>query len=396
MPLAPTSVRPATPTAQHLHPTPTPTSVDNLLGVHVLLDDGRNTWPPDVWPEHLAAARDLIGSGGWVVELVRLDDLDVERWQRFFDLCAKLNLRPILRLATTFDQSAGYWVAPPSGPGDGYAQTAQRYAAFVAGLSWPTNTHPVLVGNEPNHGDEWGGRADPAAYARFLRDVAAALRAVDPAVLVLNAPLDPYSPNTNGQPFINGFTYVDAESFMDGMRAEVPDVFVGLDAWASHAYPTGPLANGPWDQALQIDLLNGATNPEHLQPPQGLTNRGINGYAWELAKLARYGVTDLDVWITEVGWRHAESVDPVARDGTAEWPSAETVGQWFDLALNGNDGRYAQWPDDGWTPWRDDRRVRAVVYFALDGAPHEWGHTNWLQVSEDGVVLGAYPLLATP
>ncbi len=372
------------------------TAVDNILGVHVLFDDGRNTWPTRLWPDHLTAAQGLIGAGGWVVELVRLDDLDVSRWQGFFDQCAARELRPILRLATTFDQTAGYWTAPPPDPDDGYAQTARRFATFAAALRWPTDTHPVLVGNEPNHGDEWGGRADPAAYARYLRDVAAALRAADPAVLVLNAPLDPYSPNTNGEPFINGFTFVDSESFMDAMRAEVPEVFAGLDAWASHAYPTGPLANGPWDQTFQIDLLNGATNHEHLQPSAGLTNRGINGYAWELAKLARYGVTDLEVWITEVGWRHAESVDPAARDGTAAWPSAETVGQWFDLALNGNDGRYPQWPGAGWTPWRDDPRVRAVVYFALDGAPHEWGHTNWLRLSKAGDVLGAYPLLPTP
>lgn len=386
-----TATRPAPTFAPSATPEP-----DNILGVHLLLDDGRNVWPQSVWAAHLQAARAQLGAGGYVVELVRLDDLDVARWQVLLDLCAQLELRPIVRLATTYDRDAGYWTRPPGDPDGGYAQTAGRYARFVAGLKWPTDTHPVLVGNEPNHGDEWGGVADPAAYARFLRDVARAVHAADPQALVLNAPLDAYAPHTNGLPFNNGFTYVDAESFMDGMRAEVPDVFDAIDAWAAHPYPTGPLANGPWDQVFQIDRINGAANPDSLEPEPGQFNRGINGYIWELAKLESYGVRDLDVWITETGWRHAESQDPAATDGGRDWPAARVVGQWLDLALNGNAGRYPEWPTEGWLPWRHDPRVRAVVLFAFDGAPHEWGHTNWLKLDSDGVILGTYPLVTTP
>jgi len=376
-------------------PTPIPTSV-NRLGVHLLLDDGRNVWPQSLWAAHLQAARDQLGPDGFVVELVRSDDLDVERWQRFFDLCAELELRPILRLATTFDRAAGYWHAPVPDPDGRYEQVAERYAAFVSGLQWPGDEHPVLVGNEPNHGDEWGGTADPAAYARFLRDVSAALHATDPQVVVLNAPMDPYSPHTNGLPFVNGFTYIDAEAFMDGMRAEVPDIFTHIDGWASHPYPTGPLANGPWDQVHQIDRINGAESLPTLDPPPGVFNRGINGYVWELAKLERFGVRDLEVWITETGWRHAETMDPESTDNGRDWPGVQVVRDWVDLALNGNNGIYAQWPESGWTPWMDDPRVRAVIFFAFNGAPNEWGHTNWLRLDSAGTILGAYPLLAQP
>ncbi len=394
----PRATAPATvtrvPTASPFLPPPTETTEPNVLGLHLLLDDGRNVWPTSIWADHVAAARDIVGPGGFVVQLVRSDDLDVERWQALMDLCALHQLQPILRLATTYDRAAGGWRAPESDPDVGYASIARDYAHFVAALRWPTDRHPVLVGNEPNHGDEWGGRADPAAYARFLADVADALHATDPAVLVLNAPLDPYSPHTNDQPFINGFTYVDSESFLDGMRAAVPDVFERLDAWASHPYPTGPLANGPWDQSFQIDRINGAVNPNAMSVGPGLFNRGINGYEWELAKLATYGVTDLDVWITETGWRHAESTDPTASDNGRAWPTTDTIAQWIDLALNGNNGRYPQWPDGGWAPWRHDPRIRAVVFFALDGAPREWGHTNWLELNAKGTILGVYPLVA--
>ncbi len=383
----------STATAPPASPTPVPPT---KLGLHLLLDDGRNVWPEEIWPAHLQAARDQLGPGGYVLELIRVDDLDITRWQVFLDHCTALDLRPILRLATTFDQTAGYWVAPLADPDGGYAQVARDYAAFVAGLRWPTPKHPVIVGNEPNHGDEWGGRADPAAYARFLADVADALHTADPEVLVLNAPLDPYSPDTNGQPFINGFTYVDSERFLDEMRATVADVFTRLDAWGSHAYPTGPLANGPWDQTFQIDRLNGGANPNHVEPPAGLFNRGINGYAWELYKLERLGVRDLEVWITETGWRHAETTDSTATDGGRGWPPVASVAQWIGLALDGNGGRYPAWPEAGWTPWRHDPRVRAVVFFAFNGAPREWGHTNWLELDDAGAILGAYPLLPTP
>jgi hypothetical protein len=381
------------PTSTSPAPTRTPPPA-NRIGVHLLLDDGRNIWPEAVWAAHVRAARAQIGPGGYVVQLVRDDDLDVRRWQALLDQCAELELRPILRLATTFDQTGGYWRAPEPDPDGGYDRIAERYADFVAGLHWPGHEHLVLVGNEPNHGDEWGGTADPAAYARFLRDVAAALHDADPEVVVLNAPLDPYSPHTNGLPFANGFTYIDAEAFMDGMQAEVPDIFTRIDSWASHPYPTGPLANGPWEQVYQIDRINGAESLLALKPPPGVFNRGINGYVWELAKLESYGVRGLEVWITETGWRHAETTDPDASDNGRDWPGVQIVRDWIDLALYGNGGRYRQWPESGWAPWLDDARVRAVVFFAFNGAPKEWGHTNWLRLDGEGAILGVYPLFA--
>ena len=84
----------------------------NKLGIHLLLDDGRNVWPPDVWSAHLEYARQAVGEWGYVTELVRLDDLDPARWQVLMDLCADLHLTPILRLATTYDREMGSWTTP--------------------------------------------------------------------------------------------------------------------------------------------------------------------------------------------------------------------------------------------------------------------------------------------
>ncbi len=360
------------------------------LGIHLLLDDGRNHWPESLWPEHLRYARQAVGEWGFVTQVIRADDLDAAKWQTFMDLCAAYHLTPMLRLATVFPKEDGFWRAPERGPGELYRDIASQYAAFIAGLEWPTDQHFVIVGNEPNHGNEWGGVPDPAAYARFLMDVADTIHAADPQARVLNAGFDPYSPHSGGLPVADGFVYLDEETFLDQMAAAEPDVFRHIDAWASHAYPMGPFSEPPWVQTYSIDLINGAANPAHVEPPGGIYNRGINGYEWELWKLSTYGVEGLPVFITETGWRHAEAVDAASPDNGRPLPDAATVALYFDLALHGNGGRYPEYPSEGWTPWRDDPRVVAITPFALDGHPAEWSHTNWLMVDPSGAILGVY------
>lgn len=386
-------------TAGNPSPTITPTpAAPNKLGVHLLLDDGRNAWPQDIWSVHLGYARQAVGEWGYVTELVRLDDLDPNRWQTFLDLCAELHLRPIMRLATTYDRSANWWVAPQPDADGTYGNVAAHYAEFVSSLRWPTTEHYIVVGNEPNHGNEWSGRPEPAAYARYLIDVANAIHTADPNAWVLNAGFDPYTPHTGSLPFVDGQYYMDEETFLDQMYAAHPTVFAHIDAWSSHAYPTGPLTEGPWQQEYRVDWINDASNPDHIEPPTDVHNRGVNGYGWELFKLSSYGAPHLPVMITETGWRHAETTNPDSTDNGRPLPSAETVAQFLELALYGNNGRYPEFPEDGWKPWLSDPRVVAVTPFALNGHPREWGHTNWLALDSEGNVLSTYApfdLLAT-
>jgi hypothetical protein len=136
--------------------------------------------------------------------------------------------------------------------------------------------------------------------------------------------------------------------------------------------------------------LNGVTNPRHIEPPPEIYNRGVNGYEWELFKLSTYGLPVLPVFITETGWRHAETADSASPDSGGATLNAETVAQYMDLALRGNKRRYPDLPDAGWTPWLSDSRVTAVVFFAFDGHPSLWGHTNWLVLNQEGQVLDTY------
>lgn len=364
--------------------TPTPPIAPNKLGVHLLLTDGRFDWSIGIWSEHMEYAREAVGEEGYVVQLVRLDDLDADRWQHFMDLCANLHLIPMLRLATT--HTANGWSAPPQDADGTYRTVASQYGKFVTALKWPTDAHYIIVGNEPNHGTEWGGRPDPAAYARFLIDVADTLHTADPQIQILNAGFDAYAPHTGGQPFNDGQYYMDEETFLDGMIAAYPDIFTRLDGWASHAYPQGPFTEGPWQQSYQVDRLNGVVNPNHLKPPAGIYNRGINGYEWELFKLSSYHLPPLPIFITETGWRHAETTDTDSPDDGSDLPDAETVANYMDLALGVNNDSSAK----KWAPWLQDTRVKAVVFFAFDGHPSVWGHTNWLALDPHGEVLDTY------
>jgi hypothetical protein len=334
----------------------------NKFGVHLLLDDGRNVWPQSVWPEHIRYAAMAVGERGYVTQLVHSDDLDTAKWQVFMDLCARHHLTPILRLATTFDRQHHYWNVPPSDEDGRYHRIARHYAGFIAGLNWPTNQHFVVVGNEPNHGNEWSGVPDPAAYARFLIDVSDAVHAVDPGARILNAGFDPYTPDTGNQPMPDGFLYMSEETFLDAMVAAEPRVFYHIDAWASHAY---------------------ADTQFSAAPSAGEGRSGINLYHWEIEKLSTYGVRNRKVMITETGWRHSESVNPATSDALPDLPSAQQVAHYFDLAFYGT-------PGSGWTAWLDDPLVIAVTPFAFDGSPAEWGHTNWLELDSRGSIIGTY------
>lgn len=340
----------------------------NKLGVHLLLDDGRHQWPIERWSEHMHYGRQAVGAGGYVTQLVRADDLSVKRWQTFMDLCAELQLTPITRLATTFDHEAGWWRAPTADADGRYRDTAARYATFLAALRWPTDRHYVIVGNEPNRGDEWSGRRDPAAYARFLLDVADMLSERDRDVLILNAGLDLFAPHTGSAPAFDGKYYMDAETFLDQMHAAHPDVFGTIDLWSSHSYPLGPFAAPPWQQTFAVEVLNDANNPVHVEPPPDIPNRGINGYRWKLFKLSTYDVPVLPVMITDTGWRHAEAIDPMAKDAGDALPDAETASRFLDLALRGNHARYPEFPEAGRTPWLADARVDCSPRCASEGA----------------------------
>lgn len=369
---------------------PQPKPDASKIGVHLLLDDGRNAWAEALWWNHISYAGQIGGTGGIAVQVIRQDDLDREKWQYFIDSCAELDLLPVLRLATTVDRETGVWRIPQADADGRYHTFAAPYADFISALSWRGMTPHVIILNEPNNGIEWGGKPDAAAYAHLFMDMAQALRVGVPDIKILNAGLDLYAPNTGSEPFANGIFYVDANSFMDAMHAAEPDIFAQVDIWNSHSYPMGAFIAPPWEQAYHFDALHDAVLSAD-QPPSQIHNRGINGYEWELWKLANFGIENLPVMITETGWRYTEP-QPASLDAGENYPDAVTAAKYLDMALRGNPGRYPEYPRSGWKPWLLDERIMGVALFALNGTPDAWGHSNLLIMNADGTVAGTTPL----
>ncbi|MCC7370301.1 MAG: hypothetical protein IT306_17890 [Chloroflexi bacterium] len=364
-------------------PTPSPAAV-NKRGVHLLLDDGDTRFSEAVWEQHIVWTARLTGQGGYAVQLIRSNDLRPASWQHMIDLMDREGVVPIIRLATFKSPDGQWWTTPTPDPdGRGYKSAADRYRRFFDAIDWRAETVLVTVANEVNRPDEWGGAPDPAAYARFLRDVTDALRRVTSVnVLVLNGALDAYAPSASF-----GTTYaIDSERFMEGMVAEVPDIFERLDGWASHAYPLGPFGEHPGQQAFKIDDVRPNAGPRP-QPPAGVVNRGVNGYVWELWKLRQLGLSrELPVYVTESGWRHRATQAP-SRDKDFAVVEDDRFAELVQLAYDGPpDGS----PAGGWTPWNQDPHVRAVALFALAGRPDHWGHTNLLLTDTTGLIQGAY------
>jgi hypothetical protein len=380
---APTPTTVPTPVAPP-RPTPEP-GLHNKRGVHLLLDDGGTYYSPLVWDEHVAWAARLLGPGGHVVQLVRSNDLRPDVWQRYFDLVARERLVPIVRLATYKASHNQWWVAPtPDLGGRTYHSEADRFRRFFDAIDWRIDEIIVTVGNEPNRPDEWSGAPDPAAYARYLRDVTEALRRVSAVkIVILNAGLDGYAPSAS----FPGGDSMDSERFMEGMAAEVPGIFDLLDGWASHAYPLGPFNQHPAQQEFRVDDVR-PDAPERAMPPDSIPNRGVNSYRWELWKLSQLGVRkSLPVYVTESGWRHERSQAPQSLDAQHASVEDEQFSQFVSLAFDGPPDSAAV----GWTPWNEDPRVVTVALFALGGKPENWGHTNLLLVDAFGRVLGSYP-----
>jgi len=358
-------------------------------GIHLLLDDGEIQWPTEVWDDHLAYARRLVGEGGYVLQLVRLGDLDAEKWQIYIDRAIAHGLKPMIRLASNSDPRNERWTAPPKDAnGETYHAVAQEFARFVSSLSYPGVLY-VTVGNEPNRGDEWGGTPKPAEYAQLLLDVSSALHADGRGkVLVLNGALDQYAPHTHGVA-INGFEAMEAHAFLDAMNEAVPSVWDSIDIWASHAYPMGPFQEPPNSSEFRIDDVY-LDEPWRSPPVPGLTNRGINSYRSELYHLNRLGVNRFEkVFITESGWRHRDT-QVASRDSAGATISADRAASNLIGAFYG-DGTWDRYSANSWTPWMWDPDVQGVVLFALGGAPNKWGHTNYLDLDDRGQVLGLKP-----
>lgn len=204
------------------------------------------------------------GEWGYVKVVIREDERDVKIWQSFFDELRRKKLIPIIRIATVYNGEN--WVIPE-------VEKLDEWVDFLNSLNWVIENRYVIIGNEPNHSKEWGGKIEPEKYAEYLRNFSEKLKKSNSDYFILNAGFDQASPNSK--------TTMDQKKFIERMINYDSEVFNFIDGWNSHSYP----------------------NPGFSSSEKNTGRMSIQGYKWEMEMLKSFGVyKKFPIFITETGW----------------------------------------------------------------------------------------------
>lgn len=232
---------------------------NNKVGIHIL------------FPEEIFDAAALVnasgGEWGYVLIPIQSGDKDLIKWQTFMDNAKKLHVIPIIRLATEGDYfNTKVWRKP------NFSDIVD-FANFLGSLNWPTKNRYVVVYNEVNRGDEWGGDANPAEYAEILSYATTFFKYISPDFFIISAGLDNAAPS-------QGSTYMNEYEFLKQMQQNMPDVFKQIDGIGSHSYP----------------------NPGFSQPPTSKSQMSIASFSFEKSLIDSLSDKNLPIFITETGW----------------------------------------------------------------------------------------------
>jgi hypothetical protein len=216
------------------------------------------------------------GKWGYVTVVITEKERSKEIWQSFFDECRRKNIIPIVRVASSFEN--GNWKIPDLNEID-------NWVIFFDTLNWVIENRYVIIGNEPNHAKEWGGKIDPENYAKYLKEFSTKLKSSNKDYYVLNAGFDQDAPT--------GKVTMDQKKYLERMLKAEPDIFNYIDGWNSHSYP------------------NPAFSGSKLRIGRGT----IKGYEWELEYLqSLHIVKDLPIFITETGWKKTKNNSDLIAD----------------------------------------------------------------------------------
>lgn len=252
-----------------VHASENPLAVpNNKFGIHIL------------FTEELRSAATLVNSNGgewgYVLIPIQAGDRELLKWQKFMDDAGKLRLIPILRLATEGDYfNTKVWRKPKE-------EDVLDFANFLNSLVWPTKNRYIIVFNEPNRGDEWGGIPNPAEYAQILSYAVSAFKSTNQNFYIISAGMDNAAAN------IPDVAYNQYE-FLSLMNASVPGIFDTIDGLGSHSYP----------------------NPAFAQPPTKQSRMGVGSFHFEKNLIAQFSQRSHPVFITETGWSKEKVADDV-------------------------------------------------------------------------------------
>ena len=291
---------------------------ENIFGLHL------------TQTQDLLSAKNIINSNGgdwgWVTIVIRTDQLDHQMWQDFFDNCRQFHIIPIIRLATIPDEDN--WKKPSLSDIDNLVN-------FLNSLNWPTKIQHVILFNEINHGQEWGGEVDIKNFVDLSIYASNKLKTANPNFFVLSGALDLASPES--PPSFKSAPLVYQEIYSYNR-----EYFDNIDGLASHSYP----------------------NHGFLGTPKDSGQHSILGYSWELDFIKNLGITkEFPVFITETGWPHKEGYNRKKNN----FYTTKTTSQFLY---------------DGYSIWSQDNRIKAVTPFIYNYPQEPFDHFSWLDQNE--------------
>lgn len=308
-----------------------------LFNSHILASD-------NIFGLHLSQTEDIHqvksiinsqnGDWGWITVVIKTDQLDKNTWQDFFDNCRKYHIIPIIRIATIGEKD--YWKRPEYSDIDGIV-------SFLNSLNWPSKEQHIILFNEINHGNEWGGEVNIKDFTDKSFYAAKKFKETNPNFFILSSALDLAAPEKLPQ-------FKSAENVYKEIISINPNYFDQIDALASHSYP----------------------NHGFIGTPKDTGRHSINGYKWELDLLKKLGVKkELPVFITETGWPHREGLKP-----QNNFYTTKTTSQFLIEAFN---------------LWSLDPKIKAVTPFIYNYCQEPFDHFSWLNV--DGNLFPEYKVL---
>lgn len=170
----------------------------NVLGIHTMIQDNNDTIL------QLDRAADLCGRGGWVKQLMYIQDGTEWRfdhkWVQFVDGARERNLNTVARLhyvPPSYRASASDFASKPTSDPDGsYGRFKDLVRDFVSRFGG--RLHYIEIWNEPNLGLEWDGQADPEEFVLAMMAGYDGAKEADPTCQVLFPGLAPTGDNANG------------------------------------------------------------------------------------------------------------------------------------------------------------------------------------------------------
>ena len=229
---------------------------NNKVGMHIL-------FPDEIAPAAKIVNNNDQASWGYVTIPIQASDRDRAKWQQFFDQCKERKVIPIIRVATVPDGSN--WEQP-----DNFDLV--DFANFLGDLTWPTENRYVVIFNEVNRADEYGGYVSPETYSDILSNAVDIFKNKSADFFILPAGLD----NAAG----NSKTSLNWRLYLERMYLRHSDIFDKIDGWTSHAYP----------------------NPDFSARADKSGSNKIDSYRTDLKFIHLFTTKKLPVFITETGW----------------------------------------------------------------------------------------------